>query len=433
MGKTTTNRSTGAPTTRPAFVGAFSWALYDFANTIYSMNIVTMYFAQWVVDDLGLEDIFYSISFSASMVLVAITAPILGAVADARGRRLAFLFVFTVLTCVFTASIAGAAASQSVAVAGVLGLALFCMANYFFGGSLVFYNALLPVVSTERTIGRVSGLGVGLGYAGAIAGLLMVMPFVAGWLPWFGSGRPAAFVPTAVFCALFAVPTFFWLKEPAATAKTTTLTDGLKKVARTLREARKRPNVFRFLIAKLFYEDPIMTAIMFMAVYANEVMGMPDEAKIPLFIVATTFAVAGSFAAGFSADRFGAKRTLVAALIGWLATFVVIAAAVRIEMLWVGGAMVGIFLGATWTAARPFYASLIPSGELGEYFGLYALSGKAAAIIGPLLWGGVVLAAGGLGPAKYRIAVASLGLFTVVGLILLLGVKPAERPARTVG
>jgi UMF1 family MFS transporter len=396
------------------------------------MNIVTMYFAQWVVDDLGLEDIFYSISFSASMVLVAITAPVLGAVADARGRRLAFLFVFTVLTCVFTASIAGAAASPSVTVAGVLGLALFCLANYFYGGSLVFYNALLPAVSTERTMGRVSGLGVGLGYAGAIAGLLMVIPFVAGSLPWFGSGRPAAFVPTAVFFALFAIPAFIWVKEPAATAETTTsFADGLKKVTRTLREARKRPNVFRFLIAKLFYEDPIMTAIMFMAVYANEVMGMPDEVKIPLFIVSTTFAVAGSFAAGFFTDRFGAKRTLVATLIGWLATFAVIASAMRTEMLWVGGAMVGTFLGATWTAARPFYTSLIPSGELGEYFGLYALSGKAAAIVGPLLWGIVVLAAGGLGPDKYRIAVGSLGLFTAVGLILLLGVKPAKRPART--
>jgi len=395
------------------------------------MNIVTMYFAQWVVDDLGLEDIFYSISFSASMVLVAITAPVLGAVADARGRRLAFLFVFTVLTCVFTGSIAGAAASPSVAVAGVLGLALFCLANYFFGGSLVFYNALLPAISTERTIGRVSGLGVGLGYAGAIAGLLIVMPFVAGWLPWFGSGRPAAFVPTAVFFALFALPAFIWIKEPETSAKTTThLADGLKKVVRTLREARKRPNVFRFLIAKLFYEDPIMTAIMFMAVYANEVMGMPDEAKIPLFIVSTTFAVAGAFAAGFLTDRFGAKRTLVAALIGWLATFIVIATAVRTEMLWVGGAMVGIFLGATWTAARPFYTSLVPSSELGEYFGLYALSGKAAAIVGPLLWGGVVLAAGGLGADKYRIAVVSLGLFTAVGLILLLGVKPAKRQVR---
>ncbi|UCE27068.1 MAG: MFS transporter [Candidatus Coatesbacteria bacterium] len=398
------------------------------------MNIVTMYFAQWVVDDLGLEDIFYSISFSASMVLVAITSPILGAVADARGRRLAFLFAFTVLTCVFTASIAGAAAAPSIAVAGVLGLALFCLANYFYGGSLVFYNALLPAVSTERTIGRVSGLGVGLGYAGAIAGLLMVMPFVAGSLPWFGSGRPAAFIPTAVFFVFFAIPAFIWIKEPAVAAKTATRpVDGLKKVFRTLREARKRPNVFRFLIAKLFYEDPIMTAIMFMAVYANEVMGMPDEAKIPLFIVSTTFAVAGSLGAGFLADFIGAKRTLVAALIGWLATFVVIAAAMRTEMLWIGGAMVGTFLGATWTAARPFYTSLVPSGELGEYFGLYALSGKAAAIVGPLLWGAVVLAASGLGPGKYRMAVASLGLFTVIGLILLLGVKTPVRAARTVG
>jgi UMF1 family MFS transporter len=393
------------------------------------MNVITMYFALWVIDDLGLEDIFYSISLSASMVLVAVTAPILGAVADARGRRLIFLFLFTDFACIFTACIAGAAALPSVALAAVLGLALFCLANYSYGCSLVFYNALLPTVSTDRTMGRVSGLGVGLGYAGAIVGLLLVMPFVVGKIQWFGSGRPAAFIPTAVFFALFAVPIFIWVKEPAVKSKPVGFTYSLKKVARTLREVRKRPNVFRFLVAKLLYEDPIMTAIMFMAVYANEVMGMPDEVKIPLFIVSTTFAVAGSFVAGFLADRFGAKKTLVATLIGWTATFVVIAAAVRVWMLWVGGAMVGVFLGATWTAARPFYTSLVPRDELGEYFGLYALSGKAAAIIGPLVWGAVVLAAGGLGPDKYRIAVLSLGVFSALGLALLIGVKSTSSHA----
>jgi UMF1 family MFS transporter len=431
LSETGSNRRAGGSAGRPTFLGAFSWALYDFANTIYSMNVVTMYFAQWVVIDLALEDIFYSISFSASMVLVAVTAPILGAIADAKGRRLIFLFLFTDFTCVFTACIAGTAALPSIALAAGLGLALFCLANYSYGCSLVFYNSLLPTVSTDRTIGRVSGLGVGLGYAGAIAGLLLVMPFVVGKIPWFGSGRPAAFIPTAIFFALFAVPVFIWVKEPAVKSKATGLTYSLKKVARTLKEVRKRPNVFRFLVAKLLYEDPIMTAIMFMAVYANEVMGMPDDVKIPLFIVSTTFAVAGSFVAGFTADRFGAKKTLVASLIGWIATFAVIAAAMRVWMLWVGGAMVGIFLGATWTAARPFYTSLVPPDELGEYFGLYALSGKAAAIIGPLVWGVVVLSCGGLGPDKYRIAVLSLGAFSAIGLALLIGVKSASSHTAT--
>lgn len=195
------------------FMATFSWALYDFANTIYSMNVVTMYFAQWVVVDLGLEDIFYGAAFSASMVLVAVTVPVLGAAADASGRRLTFLLWFTIGTCVFTAGLAVPASMRSVTVAGAVGLALFCLANYFYGGSLAFYNALLPAVSTPANVGRVSGAGVAFGYAGTIFGLVMVLPFVEGWVPGFGSGRPAAFVPTALLFALFALPTFIWVRE----------------------------------------------------------------------------------------------------------------------------------------------------------------------------------------------------------------------------
>jgi UMF1 family MFS transporter len=150
---------------------------------------------------------------------------------------------------------------------------------------------------------------------------------------------------------------------------------------------------------------------------------MPDAAKIPLFIVATTFAVVGAAAAGFVTDRWGPRKTIIATAVGWAATFILIAAANRPILFWVGGALVGIGLGFTWTAARPFLASLVDESEQGEFFGLYSLSSRVAAIIGPLLWGVIIYAAAAWPVGKYRLAVASLAVLEVAAAFVFASIK----------
>jgi UMF1 family MFS transporter len=404
---------------------AWAWATYDFANTIFSMNIITMYFAQWIVVDLGFEDISYSIAYSASMMAVGLTMPALGAMADARRNRLRCLLVYTVGCVAFTVTIGNVAAFVNpVYRKGVLALVAFALANYFYIGGQTFYNALLRTAAPPGKTGRVSGLGTALGYVGAIAGLLLVWPFVKGWVPGFAATRPSAFIPTGLIFLIFSVPIFLWLKESREGAARRSAWWGLRKVLQTVKRARRRPEVFRFLIGNLFLQDPVATAIVFMAVYANVVFGMPDEVKIPLFIVATTFAVIGAAAAGFVTDRWGPRKTTIATAVGWAATFILIALARHTALFWVGGSFVGIGLGFTWTAARPFLASLVDEHEQGEFFGLYSLSSRVAATVGPLLWGIIVYAATAWPVGKYRLAVASLAVLEIVAAAIFITVRP---------
>lgn len=430
----------------------FSWCFYDFANTMYSMNVTTMYFAQWIVIDNALEDIWYSTAYAISMAAAALSVPILGAMSDSRGRRMPYLFWFTILCVGFTALIGLIGRTPHPTLRVVLALGAFAVANYGFHASMVFYNALLPGVSTPRSIGRVSGYGVALGYTGAIAGLIIVAPFVQGVIPLVNisvpfiepAGRIGAFVPTAVAFLICSLPLFLFVRDgdvpwfrgvkPASCRSSGSAATygrhadpgqpiswraGLSKVVTTFRCARRYPGLFRFLIANYLYEDAINTIIIFMAIYAEKVMGLPDTVKVPFFIVATTAAVAGSFLFGFVTDRLGPKKTLIAVLFGWMAALLGAVFTRNVLVFWGLGALVGVFMGGTWTSARPLLTRLSPPEMLGEVFGLYALSGKAAAILGPLIWGLVVLAAGGLGVVKYRIAAATLVLFVIAGLIVL--------------
>ena len=376
----------------------FSWALYDFGNTIFSMNVITMYFAQWVIVDNKKEDIWYSFTYALSMLLVALTMPVLGAVSDSMGKRKPFLLTLT-LGCVGATLLIGIVSTSvsSLDLRVFLALILFVFANYCFEGGLVFYNALLPQVSNNQNIGRVSGLGVAFGYLGAIAGLLMVKPFVEGnffGFSLFDGGREKAFIPTAVFFLIFSLPLFILVKEQIKVKSEKfkiNLRGALKKVWDGIVHTKKYPGVLRFLVADYFFEDAIATVIIFMAVYAQVVMKMGDEIKIWFFIVSTTSAVIGSFICGYITDLVGPKKTLFFVVSGWILSLSAVMFTSNPTFFWVMGSFIGIFLGSTWTSARPLLTSLAPKEMLGEFFGLYSLSGRTAAIIGPLLWGGSVL------------------------------------------
>ncbi len=425
-------RPSSGPVSRPRLISTLSWILYDFANTAYSMNVVSLYFGTWMIIDLGQSDAVVSIANSLSMILVALTLPVLGDWSDWKGKKLVPLFVFTAL-CVTGTAVLGVL--HDILTAGPVlvtaAIVIYMVANYSFQGGLVFYNALLPVVSTPRSLGRVSGYGVAMGYLGAIIGLVAAQAFVEGsvfgyHLPFLAAGgTEASFVPTAALFLFFAIPIFIFVRDPHIRhqAGSWTIAKSYRKVFKTLRDTRKHRGLLRFLVAKLLYEDAIQTVIIFMGVYTQEVMGFSRGEANTFFVVIIPSAVLGSALCGILTDHYGPHRTLMSVVLLWVIGLVAMILNHSEPVFWGLGAVLGALLGSTWTAARPLLVTLVPREMLGEFFGLYALSGKVAAITGPLLWSLTSWVTRPWGTdVQYKTAIAVLCGVMVIGLWVLRGV-----------
>jgi UMF1 family MFS transporter len=437
-----------------------AWALYDFANTIFSMNVVTLYFAVWFIQDLGGTASDYALATSLSAALVALSVPILGAISDAHRVRKPWVVAFTLGSCAATALI-GILGREAIPGAGagpglrILLLGAFVVANSCFQGALPFYNAMLPELAPPAAHGRLSGYGTAIGYVGAIAGVLLVAPFVTGGIPLLGDlspevvgflrqlpftaggGRRAAFVPTALLFLTFALPLFLLgrdhLPVPKSARRPLSLREPLKEVIAALRDTRHYPGLRRFVLATYFYQDVLGTIVAFMAVYAVVVMGFEAGAEVTFFVALTVPAVAGSALTGHLVDRFGPHRTLLAVLVLWGLLLIAMVLAQSPGQFWIVGALIGLVFGGVWAAERPLLLTLVPAAEAGRFFGLLVLSARAAAIGGPLLWALIVDRLGApLGrPQAHRLAVLALLGLVVVAIILLAGVpdrSPRARP-----
>lgn len=441
-----------------------AWALYDFANTIYSMNILSLYFAGWLVIDLGYADIHYSLAFAGSMLLAAILMPALGYLSDNPSggtRKLHYLLIFTLGAVLSVAGFALLTPSMI----GLI-LVLFALSNFFYEGGIVFYNALLASVAEPENVGKVSGFGVALGYTGSVVGMILVLPFVTGKL--FGleipfitaGGKSAAFLPTAGYFALFSIPIFYFVREKATrpagvpngstSSATTSHAAGMKAayadIWRSIKATEKYPGLLRFLVADWFFEDAIATVIIFMAVYTERVLAMGADDRTIFFIISTVCAMLGSYPLGRLADRFPPKRVLFGIVLGWIIILVLFAFNSLPALFWVLGPVVGVLLGGVWAVGRPLLMQLSPPEKLGEFFGLFSLSGRAAAVGGPLLWGAVVylfspersfgkiavdlFAMDAVSAVKlpYRLAILSLAAMMAVGLFIFRKVPERRQP-----
>ena len=425
-------------------LAVWSWALYDFANTIFSVSILSFFFPVWLGDELGAGADVFNYVVAGSALFVALTAPFFGAVADLKQRRLPFLIGLTVLAVLFTAGLDLAG--------GVLAaVALFVAANIAYQSSLVFYDALLPSVSAGRGAGKVSGYGTATGYVGTIFALVVLTLFVTkqtylgvtfggpeavrsllgplgGWMDTGDEASSNAFLPTAVLFLLFSLPTFFFVPDravrpPRPVSPVATYRD----VFSTAKNLRTYAGLGTFIAATVLYTDAANTAVTNMSLYGREVFGMEQAEIQNLLLFSTVFAVVGSLGFGYASDKAGPKKALVGVLMAWLVAIVLAAVAVAPWMLLLAGPIVGAALGGTWTVSRPMLVALAPAEKLGEFFGIYNLAGKLSAVLGPAITALLLTVFGGLGTAAYRIAIGSLALIIALGLFLLLRV-PDVRP-----
>lgn len=399
--------------TRPVL----SWASYDLANTIFSMNIVSLYMGLWVVNTMGGTDSMYATANSASMLLMFLTAPLLGALSDQAGRRMPFLFASTLACVAFTALLGTDGL--------ILSLVFFAIANYFFQAGLVFYDATLPIVSTSETRGRVGGIGIGMGYIGSFIGVAIGL-----LLERSGYSYVTIFRVTALLFLVFAIPIFVFVREPVvrkARQAGNILSGAARQVVTTVKSVKQYRGLGRFLIGRAFYADAANTLIVFMGIYlTNEIRFGPAERNgVLLFSIAAS--AIGGFSWGAVVDRIGPKRTLNYVLYLWMAT---LALAILIPVLdlprrlfWIVGGIFGLSLGGTWAADRPWMLLLSPPTKVGEFYGLYSMIGRFAAVVGPLLWAFIADTLGLGRPA----AVGGLLVMVIIAYIILQGVDDEPR------
>jgi MFS transporter, UMF1 family len=378
-----------------------SWAFYDFANTIFSMNVISLYFALWVTVDQGGQDILYSIALSSSMLAVAISAPVLGTISDQTGRRRFPLIFLTIISVLSTALIGEANQLW-------MGLLLFVIANYSYQSALVFYNGMLPTVALQSNVGVISGYGVALGYVGSIAGLLLVKPFVV------DGGRSSAFLPTAILFLVFAIPCFLFVKDLNPKPFYINITESFRILKKTITNISDYHVLLKFFIVHFLILDVVNTIIAFMSVYANKVIGFDGQKISNFLIVSTFFAMLGSLIIGWLVKHKGTVFSYSFVLWIWLAALTLIIVSPGETLFWVVGPLAGIGMGGVWVTSRAIVVELSPPEKIGEFFGIYSLAGKMASIVGPLIWGSVVWVFQDTQTLKYRAAVGSLLLITIV-------------------
>lgn len=401
----------------PGRRATWSWIVYDLANTIFALGVLGLYFPSWLTDA-GLPDLALSTVVSSSAVVVVFLAPWIGARTDALNQRVRALVLTTLIAVGATATLASGPVWMS-----LLGLGVALIA--FNTGSVV-YDALLPEVSTPADRGRVSGLGVGVGYVGSFVGL----GIGAVVLEVLGGGYAAVFRSLAAGFLLFSIPIFIWVRErPRPVETPPRVRDMAVRIVGAWRLATRFPGMVRFLLGRFLYTDAINTLIGgFLAIYAIQELGLDPGQTTTLLGVAIAAAIPGSIVAGRAVDRFGPLAVLKATLVTWIVALVVGVAAGTDGgtsfVAWLIAPLGGAALGATWASDRVLMTELSPPEHLGEMYGLYATVGRFATILGPLIWGLIV----DVMDLPRTWALGALAVFVGVSLVVLSGLDRVRAP-----
>jgi len=391
-----------------------SWALYDLANQFFALNVITVYFPRWLTLEKQAPEIFYSLAFGFSMVVVGALAPLLGTISDFQQKKKIYLIHFTLLSVFFTALLGF---SQNI----ILALIFFALANIGCQISVVFYNALIVNVSRDDQIGLVSGIGRMFAYCGAILALFLSKPIILNY------GYSTTFIMTGIIFLLFSLPAMIFIKEekpleekPLRSFLTKQrFLEIFHKVKSAFSPHTQFQYIRRFLIAFFFGLCALQTMILFMAVYAGAVFNLDESGIIDLIIFSTLFAIAGSFISGIICDRIGNRKAMMGVFLLWMIVFI-LGAFCQAPFHWVVGAIIGFALSSTWVIARAWAVQLVPKKNLGEIFGLFNFVGYLAGIVGPLYWGLMRLVLAPLGAWGYRLSLLGLLIFVFLAFYHLL-------------
>ncbi len=400
----------------------WAWAMFDFANSGYTTVVITAVFNVYFVAVVTQGEVWgtfaWTLALSVSYALIVLTAPLIGAYADVHAAKKKLL-VITTLGCIVATAALGMVGPGELA----LGIALLIVSNYFFGTGENLIAAFLPEIARGHALGKVSGWGWGLGYIGGLLTLALCLAYVT-YAQGLGHSSeqfvPVTMLITAAVFFLAALPTFIWLKERASPQPLPGggYTGVFARIWHTVQHAREYRDLLRFLVCILFYQAGVQSVITLAAIYATEAMGFQTNDTIMLILVVNVTASLGALAFGQVQDRLGHKTTIALTLLGWLLTIAVAWLAQTPGVFWIAANLAGLSLGASQSAGRALVGYLSPAKRRAEFFGLWGLAVKLSSIFGPLTYGAVTWISGG----DHRQALLTVGVFFVIGLLILAGI-----------
>ncbi len=403
----------------------WAWSMYDFANSGYTTVVITAvfnaYFVAGIAGKAPWATFAWTAALSVSYAAVLMSAPLVGAWADAHAAKKRLLLLATA-GCVFFTALLFFAGPGNVALA----VALVILSNFFFATGENLIAAFLPELASSKAMGRVSGWGWAFGYLGGLVALGICLFYISISQQ---AGRTAEqFVPvtmliTAALFALCAAPTFLFLKERAVPRPA----DGKAwaRVMHTLQHAREYRDLRQFLVCILFYQAGIMAVVALAAIYAQEAMKFTTQQTIVLILVVNVTAALGAFGFGYLQDAIGHVRAMALILAGWIVMIALAYLAGDAPTFWAAANLAGLCMGSSQAAGRAIVGYLSPPARLAEFFGLWGLAVKAASIFGPLTYGAVTWTFAG----DHRRGILAVGAYFVVGLALLGGLD-VERGRR---
>ena len=390
-----------------------SWSLYDFANQPYTTLIITFiysaFFVNYIAGDEQQGTFLWANAISITAITVAFISPILGAFADNTGYRKSFLVFFTLICCLFTSLLYFPDKGDV-----FLALTFVVISNISFEMGTVFCNSYLNDLSSKKNIGKISGNAWGLGFVGGLLALLVSFLL-------FDVNNSSEVKQVNLFVAawflIFSLPTFFFLKDSKRQKiNKENISSSFNSILQTFKEISKYKIIVRFLIARLFYNDGLITIFALGGIYAIGTLNFSMQEVLILGIVLNVFAALGSFVFGLIEDRIGVRKvinlSLVVLVISTFLAFISPWTLYPKIFFWTSGVLLGTMVGPNQSCSRSYMAQIIPEDKKNEFFGFYAFTGKATSFLGPLMFGFLTKI------YSQQIGLLSVLVFFIIGLII---------------
>jgi UMF1 family MFS transporter len=395
---------------------AWAWSMYDFANSGYTTVVITAvynaFFVATIAGKAPWATFAWTAALSVSYLAVLLSAPLVGAWADAHAAKKRLLLASTAGCVLFTALLALTGPGNI-----ALAIVLVVLSNFFFSTGENLIAAFLPELAKTEAMGRVSGWGWAFGYLGGLVSLGASLAYILLWAQPHDQPAthyvPVSMLITAALFALCALPTFLFLKERAVPQRQAA--NAFQKIRNTLLSATRFPDLRRFLVCILFYQAGIQAVIALAAIYAAEAMGFTFVDTIVLILVVNLTAAIGAFGFGYLQDRIGHLRAMQLVLAGWVVMIGIAFLSETKATFWIAANLAGLCMGSSQAAGRAIIGYFSPAARTAEFFGLWGLAVKTASIFGPLTYGLVTWIFAG----NHRLGILAVGAYFVIGLVLL--------------